>query len=157
VINGFLRSPVALSVVEVRENFRLLTLTALEAFPQPEFSLLDSPGTGVAPLPATLRRAIEFIEANADRHVAVGEIAEFARLSRRGLQSAFHRHLGTTPSAFLRDVRLTRAHQELAVADRSSGASVAAIATRWGFPHQGRFAAAYRKKFGEPPSDTLSS
>jgi AraC-like DNA-binding protein len=33
--------------------------------------------------------------------------------------------------------------------------TVAAVAHRWGFAHLGRFASAYRCRFGEPPSDTL--
>jgi AraC-like DNA-binding protein len=33
--------------------------------------------------------------------------------------------------------------------------SVAEVAARWGFSHLGRFAAAYRKRYGESPSHTL--
>jgi AraC-like DNA-binding protein len=34
---------------------------------------------------------------------------------------------------------------------------VSEIALRWGFGHFGRFAAEYRRRFGESPSQTLSS
>ena len=33
--------------------------------------------------------------------------------------------------------------------------SVTEIAMSWGFSHMGRFSVEYRKRFGEPPSDTL--
>jgi AraC-like DNA-binding protein len=33
--------------------------------------------------------------------------------------------------------------------------NVISIASRWGFLHMGRFAAVYRKRFGEAPSETL--
>jgi transcriptional regulator GlxA family with amidase domain len=55
---------------------------------------------------------------------------------------------------YLRDVRLNRVHAELRSADPRS-ASVSQIATRWGFLYLGRFAAAYRDKFGRRPSETL--
>ena len=32
---------------------------------------------------------------------------------------------------------------------------VAAVAARWGFGHPGRFATAYRARFGEPPGTTM--
>jgi AraC-like DNA-binding protein len=56
---------------------------------------------------------------------------------------------------FLRDVRLERVHQELA--DAGADITVTAVALRWGFGHLGRFAVAYRRKYGRSPSDTLRS
>ena len=58
---------------------------------------------------------------------------------------------GTTPSRLLREIRLDRARALL-----RSGAvpSVSAAATSAGFTHLGRFAAAYRARFGELPSTT---
>ncbi|WP_415858950.1 helix-turn-helix domain-containing protein [Agromyces laixinhei] len=46
------------------------------------------------------------------------------------------------------------AHQELTREDPNEG-SVSEIARRWGFVNLGRFAAAYRREFGENPSETL--
>jgi transcriptional regulator GlxA family with amidase domain len=34
---------------------------------------------------------------------------------------------------------------------------VTAVAWRWGFTHMGRFAIAYRRRFGESPSATLAA
>jgi AraC-like DNA-binding protein len=33
--------------------------------------------------------------------------------------------------------------------------SVSEVAFRWGFTHLGRFAGAYKERFGVPPSQTL--
>ena len=35
--------------------------------------------------------------------------------------------------------------------------TVNAIAARWGFTHRGRFAAAYRNRYGQSPATTLRS
>lgn len=157
VIRGVLDNPDAAgSTLAQRESFRLLAATALEAFPQPDFSLDESPEAVTASLPATVRRALEFIEASAGRDITVAQIARSARLSPRGLQAAFHKHLDTSPAAYLRKVRLAHAHRELQEADPRSGRGVAEIAARWGFLHPGRFAAAYREQFGVPPSHTLN-
>lgn len=36
-----------------------------------------------------------------------------------------------------------------------AGSSVTSIALDWGFDHLGRFAASYKKRFGETPRETL--
>ncbi len=73
------------------------------------------------------------------------------------VQAAFRRHLDTTPLAYLRSVRMERAHRDLQNAEPGHGTSVAAVAARWGFTHLGRFAIEYRRRFGSYPSQTLRS
>ena len=51
-------------------------------------------------------------------------------------------------------MRLSRVHDELRNADPTR-VTVAAAAHRWGFAHLGRFASAYREKYGVAPSETL--
>lgn len=55
---------------------------------------------------------------------------------------------------YLRRLRLEKVHEELSAAEPDL-ASVTEVATRWGFVHLGRFAAAYYRAFGEFPSETL--
>lgn len=104
--------------------------------------------------PATLRRAVAFIEANPDRNISMRDIADAASVTIRTVQLAFRRHLSTTPTAYLRRVRLACAHESLLIADARED-TVTAISTRWGFPHLGRFAAAYRAAYGCSPRSTL--
>lgn len=104
--------------------------------------------------PALLRRAIDYIESNADRDIALADVADAVYVTPRALQYMFRRHLEVSPMGYLRRVRLDHAHQELLTADPAS-TTVQGVASRWGFAHTGRFAAAYRSAYGQNPSDTL--
>jgi transcriptional regulator GlxA family with amidase domain len=105
--------------------------------------------------PAALRRAMTFVDANADRPITAIEIADAANLGLRGLEKVFSAHLGVTPMGYARRVRLQRAHQDLLAADPATGATVKAIAARWGFANSDRFSRAYRETFGVLPSQSL--
>ncbi|MFS0894788.1 AraC family transcriptional regulator [Microbacterium sp. 179-I 3D3 NHS] len=102
--------------------------------------------------PGTVRRAREFIAANAHLPITVDDIANAVHISTRGLQYAFRRALDITPAEALRQARLDGAHRELRF---GSPATVAAVGRRWGFAHPSRFARAYREAFGISPSETL--
>jgi AraC-like DNA-binding protein len=109
------------------------------------------PGPGST---ATLRRAMAFIEEFAGHDIGAVDIAAGAHVTPRAVQYAFQRQLGTTPLAYLRQVRLDRARQELRAASPAQ-ATVTGIASRWGFPSPSRFTAHYRAAYGELPRDTL--
>lgn len=104
---------------------------------------------------APVERAVELIEERPHEPWTTVRLAGHVHLSVRALQEGFHRDLGTTPMTYLRDVRLRRARDVLRAADRGS-TTVGAVAIGLGILHRGRFAAAYRKSFGESPSDTLN-
>jgi AraC-like DNA-binding protein len=104
--------------------------------------------------PALLRRAVEYIESNAAADVAIGDIADAIHVTPRAVQYMFRRHLGTTPTQYMRRVRLHYAHQDLVGGDRVHN-TVAAIAAKWGFAHTGRFAVQYRQTYGRSPHTTL--
>jgi AraC-like DNA-binding protein len=102
-----------------------------------------------------LRRAISFIDSNADRDIGIADIAGAANVSRRAVQVAFQRHLETTPTGYLRRVRLDYAHRELLAAAPEDHLTVTDVAYRWGFSSPSRFAERYRAAFGYSPSQTL--
>lgn len=104
---------------------------------------------------ATIRRAKAFIEEHAPEPITVADIAGAARLSVRGLQSAFKSQVGVSPMVYLREVRLSLARAALLAADPADNDRVATIARASGFLHLSRFAAAYRTLHGEHPIDTL--
>jgi AraC-like DNA-binding protein len=104
--------------------------------------------------PATVRRAVAFIEENAHRAITVADIAAAANVTIRAVQLAFRRHLDTTPLAYLRRVRLEHAHRDL-LAGSPAIETVTAVAYRWGFPSTSRFTEQYRAAYGATPSHTL--
>jgi AraC-like DNA-binding protein len=135
-----------------RELGWLVSSAVLACFPN---STLDAASASYASdTPQPLRRALAFIDEHAGDPITLNQIAIAARLSPRGLQASFRRHLDTTPLAQLRSVRMERAHLDLQNAEPGD-TSVAALAARWGFIHLGRFAVEYRRRYGSSPSETL--
>lgn len=132
---------------------RMLATAVLAAFPND--MPLDSGDDELGdPHPALLDQALDFIQHNAACDIGVGDVAAAVYLTPRTVQYMFRKHLDTTPTAYLRDVRMKRARQELIASDRSI-TTVAAVAARWGFAHTGRFAVVYRDAYGESPHETL--
>jgi AraC-like DNA-binding protein len=109
-----------------------------------------SPAAGQRPV----SRAAELLRSDPGHPWTVAELAADVALSVRSLQEGFRRSLDTTPMAYLRRLRLEKAHHALAAAEPGT-TSVTEIATRWGFVHLGRFSAAYTREYGEHPSATL--
>jgi transcriptional regulator GlxA family with amidase domain len=104
--------------------------------------------------PRAIRMAVDVIEEEAHLPLTLSSIAARSHISVRSLQQGFQRHLGTSPMAYLHEVRLRRAHQALLESDPST-VTVASVAHRWGFTNLGRFAAAHAGRYGEAPSVTL--
>ena len=102
------------------------------------------------PGPRHVRTAVAFIDAHTGEPLTAAAIARAADVSVRSLQEGFRRTVGKAPMAYLRDARLDRVHADL----QAGGATVTEAACRWGFTHLGRFAGAYRSRFGESPSAT---
>lgn len=105
--------------------------------------------------PRSVRRAIDYIDANLDEPIGFTDIAAAAGIPGRTLSQHFRRFRDTTPMHYLRDARLDKVHEALRRAEPEE--NVISIASRWGFLHMGRFAAVYRKRFGEAPSETLAN
>ncbi|MEU7591122.1 helix-turn-helix transcriptional regulator [Micromonospora sp. NPDC049230] len=132
---------------------RMLAAAALAVFPNTAFTEPTAADRHDAST-ATLRRAITFMEEYADRDISAADVAAAAGVSLRAVQLAFRRHRGTTPMAYLRRIRLARAHHDLLRADPRQE-TVSAIASRWGFASHSRFTARYHASYGVPPRETL--
>ncbi|GHB82932.1 AraC family transcriptional regulator [Streptomyces umbrinus] len=106
--------------------------------------------------PGGLRRALDLIEEAPERDLSVERLAHLAGMSPRSLQRQFREYVGVTPREYVVQVRLARAHDDLRIA-RPGTITVADVALSWGFSHAPRFAAAYRRRYGELPSVTLNT
>lgn len=104
--------------------------------------------------PRAVRQAAEAMRARPGCSFTVTDLAELVGVSQRSLQQGFQRYVGMSPMTYLREVRLGCARDELRHADPTE-VTVAEIARRFGFLHLGRFAAHYRQRYGESPSQTL--
>ncbi len=125
-----------------------LAEAVLEAFrPDPDGGVPDGSV-------ATLERAKAYMYAHFARPLSTAEIAAGAESSVRTLQETFQRHEASTPTAFLRDLRLDKARIALQLADARE-TSVGAVASSCGFRHMGRFSGAYSARYGEHPGETL--
>jgi AraC-like DNA-binding protein len=147
--DGLLRHPLAVKNVE-----SLLVHGLLLAQPHTYSEALA--GAGRPARPRAVRQAIDLMHSQPSQPWSTADLARAVAVSARSLQEGFQRSVGMSPMAYLRHVRLNCVHQELSAA-APDVATVTRVATDWGFLHLGRFASAYREKFGQTPSQTLHS
>lgn len=104
-------------------------------------------------LPADIVSALRWLRGHLSEPVRLEQLADIAGVRPRTLETHFKLFLGTTPLGWVRRMRLTQARQRLL---RSAGkTTVTDVAVATGFNQLGRFAAEYRKMFGELPSATV--
>jgi len=151
LVSENLSSPTT-SPVLVGEVHRLAAGAFLDLFPAT--TAATTVPSLLLPRNAHIRAAVEHVHEHAHEDVTTQDLAAVAHLGVRSLQQAFLRHLGMTPTAYLRQVRLDRCRDELLAADPAT-TMVGDVARRWGFAHLGRFAATYARHHGEYPRDTL--
>lgn len=92
------------------------------------------------------------IEREPGGDLSTARLAAVAGIGARALQRNFREYVGASPQEYVRAVRLSRTHDDLA---GGAGGTVAEIAFRWGFTHVSRFAGAYQERYGLAPSATL--
>lgn len=105
------------------------------------------------PLPRDVKKAIDLVRGNLVRRWTIDDLARLCAVPRRTLEKHFRRFVGYGPSEFLHTARLDEARRKILAA--SPEANVTEIANQCGLTHLGRFAGAYRQRYGESPSDTL--
>ncbi len=129
-------------------------LTALlTGAPHSASSLLQEP---LCVAPGQVRRAEEYILAHAAEPLTLADIVAAAGVPARALQLAFKKARGITPMELLRERRFELARDRLLEGDPET--TVAGVAETLGFgTSPGRFSVAYRKRFGESPSETLAA
>lgn len=118
---------------------------------QPEPRKLANDTTAATRL-RVVREARQYMSNHADEAISVPDLCAAIHVSRRTLQYSFQDVLQMSPVPYLRALRLNGMRRAL----RCGGDEpVGDRAARWGFWHLSRFAADYRRMFGELPSQTL--
>jgi AraC-like DNA-binding protein len=148
---GQRESQLAKSGLGIRQIELSLITLILDGLKHNYSKFVNGPARDIAPW--QVRVVEEFIFANADQPLSIGNLAVIGGVSARSLQYTFRRHRGCSPMEFLRRIRLERVRDELL--HPIPDTTVTSAAMRWGFLHLGRFAAEYRARFNESPSATL--
>lgn len=110
--------------------------------------LLDALETGSPPPRARLAELLAAVAAAPERMWTVAEMASRAALSVPRLHAVFRAELGTTPHAWLAEMRLNRAIREL----EESDLPIVEVACRGGYADQSAFTRAMRKATGATPA-----
>jgi AraC family ethanolamine operon transcriptional activator len=100
-----------------------------------------------------VRAAREFALQNSGEELSLQDVYQHIGVSRRNLHYAFDAVMGISPGQYLRSLRLNAARRDIKRWNPADH-SLADIAARWGFWHPSHFAADYKRRFGELPSDT---
>ena len=101
-----------------------------------------------------LRGLEEWIDGHLAEALELDQLCRIAGLSARGLRSSFVKRRGMTPMQWVASRRIAAARMRLMAGAPDD--SVTRIAVDHGLTHAGRFSVAYRRRYGEPPSVTLS-
>ncbi len=126
----------------------MLVDMVLETWPNTYTECLRRPPPTIAP--RTVKLAINFINEHPNVNPGGEELAALSGVSLRSLQEGFQRFMGSSITAYQRQVRLGRARDDL-VNDPSS--SIEEIARRWGFSNAGRFSRYFKEAYGVSPAE----
>ena len=99
--------------------------------------------------PASLQRALAYIEDQPSVRVSLGDLAAVAGLSRFHFSRLFRRHIGMTPALYVERSRIERAKAMICLGQLS----LADIAYAVGFADQSHFSRRFRHHAGCTPSD----
>ncbi|MGI9263345.1 MAG: helix-turn-helix transcriptional regulator [Gammaproteobacteria bacterium] len=102
----------------------------------------------------TLRRAREYVDENISERIRIEDVCAFCSTSLSRLERVFRIEMNVTPTEYIRLSRLAAIQRELKNATPGD-TQVARVAMDYGLNHLGRFSGAYRRQFGESPSETL--
>ena len=104
-------------------------------------------------LSLSVASAADYIRANLDKELSIGELAKACRLSESGFRSQFKQAFGLSPKPYQQQCRIDEARWLL----RSTGKSIQAIGESVGFASIHAFSGWFQKKAGASPTDWRKS
>lgn len=100
-------------------------------------------------VPEAVRRAIALMELHLENVISIAALCRRTGLSQRQLDRLFLRHVGKSPVAYYRDIRLDRARGLIT----QTALLVSEVAMASGFSSAVHFSRAYKSRFGLSPRD----
>ncbi len=128
----------------------LTPITPADCPPQPPKGLAPESllaGGSLAP-DARVRRVVEFLESNFHRELSLGAMARVVGLSSSRLRHMFKAHTGTTPTRFLKNLRMQEAKRLL----ETTGLSVKEVMAGVGVSDPSNFTRDFRRTHGLTPT-----
>jgi len=95
--------------------------------------------------------AIEYIHQNPNKPLNMKVLVKQLQTTTRSLHHGFVETFGTSPIAYIRNLRLAHVRRDLI---RNTWPTVTETAMHWNFHHLSRFSKAYQDAYGETPSET---
>jgi transcriptional regulator GlxA family with amidase domain len=132
----------------------LLTAVVTELPHNHSAALRETPSAGAA---RTAMAAVAAMRRQVSAPPTIPRLAAQLGVSERTLQSVFHEHFSTAPSAYFKRLRLEAVRDALLRANPRDTTVTRVAAEAGGFFHLGRFAGDYLAMFGEHPAQTLRS
>jgi AraC-like DNA-binding protein len=143
--------PVLLNPIAMNAFEQFLTTALLLSHPHNYSETLQRLQKSIAP--RDVKRAVDYVESHLHQPITIADLAKATGVAGRTLFMHFRQFKGVSPMRYLRNARLRQARRALVRADPTTTVTEVAMST--GFTHMGRFSAAYRRCFGESPSETL--
>lgn len=145
-----------LMLIEISKDYgsEFAAIVADMCLNNPDLSGRQSQRSSIATAVATRNpRLVDVVQdmyQNIEDPLTLAELASNAGVSRRQMERLFQKHLGASPAAIYRNIRLERARSLLVETDRS----VMEIATATGFNSVSLFARHFKEKYGATPYGT---
>lgn len=96
--------------------------------------------------------SLAYIHRHLDQEITTSNICSVVEISERNLRYIFKDIIGLSPMKYVKFVKLNKVRKDIRNAKKNI--DIGTIAGKWGFSHAGRFAAAYKKLFGEYPNES---
>ncbi|WP_319801986.1 GlxA family transcriptional regulator [Pseudomonas sp. JUb96] len=116
------------------------------AFSGARFRRVDS--SSKKSMSAPLRTIVELMENNLEETLSLDQLAEYSGRSRRQIDRLFQAQLGTSPSRYYMELRITKSRRLLQYSDLP----LMDVAIACGFVSVSHFSKCYSAYFGYPPS-----
>lgn len=116
------------------------------------FGGADRPSPRTRNRARVVSRALEYLEAHPREPLTVEQLCLASAGSLSTLERAFREHFAVSPKRYLMLSRFSGVR--LSLMDQEDHRSITDIANEWGFWHMGKFAADYKRIFGQLPSQT---